>query len=95
MVRAGAGAILDGHALQVATALASGWPISTGVTEGARRHLVKDRTDITGARWGAQTAEAILKLRALHANGDFNAYCAYHLHREHQRNHQTSHQLAA
>ena len=51
MVRARAAAILDGHALQVATALASGWPISTGVIEGARRHLVKDRTDSTGARW--------------------------------------------
>ena len=30
--------------------------------------------DITGARWGVDTAEAILKLRALHANGDFDAY---------------------
>jgi hypothetical protein len=80
--------------LDYPAALANGWPISTGVIEGARRHLVKDRMDITGARWGVQTAEAILKLRALHANGDFNACCAY-LHREHQRNHQTSYQLAA
>jgi hypothetical protein len=32
------------------TALANGWPISTGVIEGACRHLVKDRMDITGAR---------------------------------------------
>ena len=76
-------------------ALAAGWPISTGVIEGACRHLVKDRMDITGARWGVTTAEAILKLRALHANGDFDEYWAYHLHREHQRNHQTSYQLAA
>src|SRR5580704_6159352 len=76
-------------------ALAAGWPISTGVIEGACRHLVKDRMDITGARWGLTTAEAILKLRALHANGDFDEYWAYHLHREHQRNHQTSYQLAA
>ena len=30
--------------------------------------------NITGARWGVYTAEAILKLRALHANGDFDAY---------------------
>jgi hypothetical protein len=76
-------------------ALANGWPISTGVIEGACRHLVKDRMDITGARWGVTTAEAILKLRALHANGDFDEYWTYHLHREHQRNHQTSYQLAA
>jgi hypothetical protein len=68
-------------------ALAAGWPIATGVIEGACRHLVKDRMDITGARWGVETAEAILKLRALHANGDFDAYRDYHLRREHERNH--------
>ncbi|MGH9286580.1 MAG: ISKra4 family transposase, partial [Acidimicrobiales bacterium] len=34
------------------TALERGWPIATGVIEGACRHLVKDRMDITGARWG-------------------------------------------
>jgi len=32
------------------TALASGWPIATGVIEGACRHVVKDRMDVTGAR---------------------------------------------
>jgi hypothetical protein len=76
-------------------ALAAGWPISTGVIEGACRYLVKDRMDITGARWGIQTAEAILKLRALQANGDFDAYWAYHQQRENQRNHPHSYTLAA
>ncbi len=50
--------------LDYPTALANGWPIATGVIEGACRHLVKDRMDITGARWGLDGAEAILKLRA-------------------------------
>jgi hypothetical protein len=36
--------------LDYPTALAAGWPIATGVIEGACRHLVKDRMDITGAR---------------------------------------------
>jgi hypothetical protein len=76
-------------------ALANGWPISTGVIEGACRHLVKDRMDITGARWGVETAEAILKPRALHANGDFEEYWAYHRKREHQRNHPPAYTLAA
>jgi hypothetical protein len=75
-------------------ALAAGWPIATGVIEGACRYLVKDRMDITGARWGVQTAEAILQLRALTANGDFDAYWAWHLQQEHQRNH-PAHALAA
>jgi len=44
--------------------------------------------DITGARWGLEGAEAILKLRALTASGDFDDYWAFHLRQEHQRVHQ-------
>ncbi|MGO9899695.1 MAG: ISKra4 family transposase [Solirubrobacteraceae bacterium] len=73
--------------LDYPTALKNGWPIATGVIEGACRHLVKDRMDITGARWGLQGAEAILKLRALVSNGDFNTYWDYHLAQERHRNH--------
>jgi hypothetical protein len=69
------------------TALASGWPIATGVIEGACRHLVKDRMDITGARWSTEGAEAVLKLRAVRTNGDFNAYWRYHLEHERARVH--------
>lgn len=66
-------------------ALAEGWPIATGVIEGACRHIVKDRMDITGARWGLTGAEAVLTLRAILANGDFHDYWAYHLEQEHNR----------
>ena len=52
--------------LGYAHALASGWPIATGIIEGACRHIVKDRMDITGARWGLDGAEAVLKLRLRH-----------------------------
>lgn len=41
--------------------------------------------DITGARWSAQGAEAVLKLRAIQANGDFEPYWRYHLDRERER----------
>jgi hypothetical protein len=75
--------------LDYPTALANGWPIATGVIEGACRHLVKDRMDITGARWSLDGAEAILKLRAVRTNGDFEPYWAYHLSRERHRVHQT------
>lgn len=68
-------------------ALANGWPIATGVIEGACRHLVKDRFDITGARWSPDGAEAVLKLRALIINGDFDTYWDYHQQRELERNH--------
>jgi hypothetical protein len=73
--------------LDYPTALTNGWPIATGVIEGACRHLIKDRMDITGARWGLQGAEAILKLRAIRSNGDFPAYWDYHLAQERHRNH--------
>jgi hypothetical protein len=73
--------------LDYPTALTAGWPIATGVIEGACRHLVKDRMDITGARWGLHGAEAILKLRAVLSNGDFDDYWAFHLAREHERVH--------
>jgi hypothetical protein len=67
--------------------LAKGYPIATGVIEGGCRHLVKDRMEITGARWGLGGAEAVLKLRALVINGDFDAYWDFHEQQEYQRNH--------
>ena len=73
--------------LDYATALEKGWPIATGIIEGACRHIVKDRMDITGARWGLEGAEAILKLRAVIASGDFEDYWRFHLRREHERIH--------
>ena len=82
--------------LEYPTALGHGWPIATGIVEGACRHLVKDRMDITGARWGLAGAEAILKLRAIKANRDFDAYWHFHLTKEHHHVHQAryhDHQL--
>jgi hypothetical protein len=71
--------------LRYDSALAHGLPIATGVIEGACRHLVKDRMDITGARWGLDCAEAILKLRSLKVSGDLPAYLAFHFAQEHKR----------
>ena len=65
-----------------------GFPIATGVIEGACRHLVKDRMDITGAKWRLASAEAVLRLRALRSSNDFDDYWKFHEAREYQRNHQ-------
>jgi hypothetical protein len=67
--------------------LAAGLPIATGVIEGACRHLVKDRMDLTGARWSLAGAEAVLRLRALRVSGDFDKYWLFHEAQEYQRNH--------
>jgi hypothetical protein len=79
--------------LDYPTALSAGWPIATGVIEGACRHLVKDRMDITGARWGLQSAEAVLKLRALITNNDFDHYWNFHLAQERRRVHASRYAL--
>ena len=65
--------------------LAAGYPIATGVIEGACRYLVKDRMERTGARWALEGAEAVLRLRALWTHGDFEPYWTFHLHHEYER----------
>ena len=68
-------------------ALSGGLPIATGVIEGACRHLVNDRMNVTGARWSLNGAEAVLRLRALRSSGDFDDYWEFHEIRESERNH--------
>jgi hypothetical protein len=75
--------------LDYPTALEQGWPIATGVIEGACRHLVKDRMDVTGARWSVQGAEAVLKLRAVRSSNDFDEYFRWHLAQERRRVHES------
>jgi|CXWL01.1.fsa_nt_gi hypothetical protein len=67
--------------------LADGLPIATGVIEGACRHVVKDRMDLTGARWSLEGAEAVLRLRSLRASGDFADYWLFHEKHEYLLNH--------
>ncbi|MCU1683156.1 MAG: hypothetical protein JWQ81_3895 [Amycolatopsis sp.] len=73
-------------------ALALGFPIATGVIEGCCRFLVRDRLDLTGARWSLTGAEAVLALRAVLANDDMDAYWAFHLEREYERTHASRYQ---
>jgi hypothetical protein len=75
--------------LDYRSALAHSWPIATGIIEGACRHIVRDRMDVTGARWGLAGAEAVLKLRTLRANGDWSHYWRYHLDQERRRVHES------
>ena len=72
--------------------LRSGYPIATGVIEGACRHLVKDRMGITGARWGLKGAEAVLKLRSLRVSGDFTAYWKFYEEKQYDRNYKVLYQ---
>jgi hypothetical protein len=65
--------------------LAQGWPIGTGVVEGACGHLVKDRMEQAGMRWTQDGAQAMLDLRAVRINGDWDAYWHFHRQQQHER----------
>ncbi len=67
--------------------LTRGYPIATGVIEGACAHFVKDRMELTGARWSLEGAEAVLKLRAITLSGDFSTYWTFYEQQQYQRNH--------
>jgi hypothetical protein len=67
------------------TYLANGWPIASGSVESACKNLIRDRFERSGMRWTPETAEALLKLRALHLSNDFDAYWEFHIERDQQR----------
>ena len=54
--------------------LAKGYPIGSGVVEGACRHFVKDRMELTGMRWRTDGAQAMLDLRSVFLNDDWEAF---------------------
>jgi len=62
--------------------LAAGYPIGSGVAEGACRHLVKDRMEQTGMRWTVDGAQALLSVRAIYLNGDWDAFLKHRVQQE-------------
>jgi len=41
--------------------------------------------ELTGARWGLEGAEAVLKLRAVKVSGDFSGYWAFYERQQYER----------
>jgi len=62
--------------------LAAGYPIGSGVAEGACRHLVKDRLEQTGMRWTVAGAQAMLYSRAIYLNGQWDDFLEYRIQSE-------------
>lgn len=65
--------------------LAQGWPIASGVIEGACRHLVKDRCELSGMRWTLKGVENLLRLRAGAVNNHWENYQRFHQQQRYQR----------
>ena len=79
--------INNGKWMSYREALELGFPIATGVIEGACKHLVKNRMDLGGAKWHLVGAEVVLCLRSLLLSGDWKEYWAFHEQQEMKRVH--------
>ena len=67
------------------THLKHGWPIASGVIEGACRHFVKDRCELSGMRWEQAGVENLLRLRAVAENDDWDDYHPFRKRQRHLR----------
>ena len=73
------------HRMRYNEYLKAGYPIATGVIEGACRHVIKDRMERAGMRWKVPGAQAMLHLRAISASGDWESYQRFRINSENQR----------
>jgi hypothetical protein len=80
-VIAESGLELQRRLLESTFTIDAGWPIATGMIEGACRFVIEDRSGITGARWSPDGADVILKLRAVVINGDLDEWRGQHKRR--------------
>jgi hypothetical protein len=65
--------------------IAAGYPIGSGVAEGACRHLVKDRMEQSGMRWTVSGAQAMLHVRATYLNDQWDEFIEDRVIREQNR----------
>jgi hypothetical protein len=65
--------------------LAKGYPIASGVIEGACRHYVKDRMERAGMHWTLVGAQAMLDVRSEYLNGDWTGFHKYRIQSETER----------
>jgi hypothetical protein len=65
--------------------LAAGYPIASGVIEGACRHVVKDRMERTGMNWVVAGAQAMLDLRCIYLCDAWDEFVAYRIEKETER----------
>lgn len=78
------------HRMRYDEYLGHGYPIGSGMAEGACRNLVKDRMDGTGMHWRFLGARAMLKTRALYLNGEWDAFVEYRIQQEQETLYQTA-----
>jgi hypothetical protein len=75
----------NSHRMRYDVYLARGYPIASGVIEGACRHYVKDRMERAGMHWTRAGAQAMLDVRSEYLNGDWEAFLGFRIERETER----------
>jgi hypothetical protein len=70
------------HMMDYRKYLELGFPIASGVIEGACNNLVKDRTERSGMQWTKKGAEAVIKLRSVQCNKDWESYWGYYTEKQ-------------
>ena len=73
------------HRMRYGEYLTTGFPIASGVIEGACRHVVKDRMERAGMRWTIDGAQAMLDLRSTSINGQWSAFQIHRIKTETSR----------
>ncbi len=73
------------HRMKYNEYLAAGYPIASGVIEGACRHVVKDRMERAGMRWTVAGAQAMLDLRTTYINEQWDEFQKYRIDQANQR----------
>jgi len=67
--------------------LRRGYPIASGVIEGACRHLIKDRMERSGMRWTLEGARSMLNIRAAFQSDHWRTFVDWHMENEIKQTH--------
>ena len=65
--------------------LAKGYPIASGVIEGACRNIIVDRMEHSGMRWVMTGAHAMLELRCIKLSGLWDEFTEFRIKQENER----------
>ncbi len=76
--------------MQYDSYISAGYPIASGVVEGACRHVVKDRMERSGMRWSIGGAQAMLHLRTVNINGNWPKLIEHRIETEQNQIHATA-----
>jgi hypothetical protein len=73
------------HRMRYDDYLRQGYPIASGVIEGACRHLIKDRMERAGMHWTLPGAQAMLDLRSVWIGGYWEEFQQQRIEKETER----------